>query len=138
MEAIEREIDHLEEEEPGGVYAAMLALKKRGAEAVEPLAQVLRDRERPATLRARVVDTLALIGTPGVVDHLTEALVDPDVQVRIHAIGALGELGDPAALPALEKLTDRDGGILVIDGTQYIAVQDELHEAIRLIRERSS
>ena len=118
------------------VFEAMFALKKRGKDAVAPLVALLEDQEQSPTLRARIIDTLALIPRVDVQSKLIAALDDPDVEVRIHAIGALSEIGDGKALPALERISQNDGGLLVIGGTQYIAVQDEINEAIRLITER--
>lgn len=135
MEGIERELDQLGGEDAEQAFQAMFALQKRGREVIEPLLAIIQDREKPATLRARVVDTLALTREPGVTVALLEALQDPDVQVRIHAIGALAELGDETALPALEKLAEHDGGLLII-GSLKISVQDELQQAIRQIRGR--
>ncbi len=41
--------------------------------------------------------------------HLEQCLRDPARRVRAGAIAALGELGDPQAIPALESYADREG-----------------------------
>ena len=133
---MEEELVFLGGEDQEKVFQAMFALKQRGPDAVAPLVALLEDQEQTSILRARIIDTLALIPHVDVMPQLIGALEDPDVEVRIHAIGALSEIGDDRALPALERMSQNDGGILVIGGTQYIAVQDEINEAIRLIRER--
>ena len=133
---MEEELVLLGGEDQEKVFQAMFALKKRGKDAVAPLVALLEDQEQSPTLRARIIDTLALIPRVDVQPQIIAALDDPDVEVRIHAIGALSEIGDGKSLPALERISQNDGGLLVIGGTQYIAVQDEINEAIRLIRER--
>jgi aminopeptidase N len=41
-------------------------------------------------------------------DRLVELLDDPDLRVRLAAVGALQELADDRAVPALQRLADRD------------------------------
>jgi HEAT repeat protein len=55
--------------------------------------------------RTRICWVLASIGDRNAVPILVELLHDPELFVRIAALRALGEIGDPASLGAVEKLT---------------------------------
>ena len=55
--------------------------------------------------RTRICWVLGFIGDRSSVPALIELLRDPEVFVRIAALRALGEIGDPATLGAVEKLT---------------------------------
>lgn len=74
------------------------ALKTFSASAVEPLIASLRSGSRQ--VRRRASRALAALGELSL-ESLSEALDDPVVRVRASACEALGELGRPAALPAL-------------------------------------
>ena len=86
---------------------------------------------RPAQTRTAATAALGKLGKaeqqrPQVVERLTELLDDPALRVRIAAARALGTLGDKDALPALQRLADRDA--------HGFAVR-RAREAVRQIRE---
>lgn len=64
-------------------------------------------------------------GKPEVTDHLTHLLDDPWFRVRLEATVALGELLDPKAINALERLIERE-----LDGR----VKRRAREAVRKIQ----
>ena len=85
---------------------AVDALVELGAAAIAPLHAAL-GQATPVALLA--VEALAHIPCAERVGALTEALVHPHPEVRRRAAVMLGEIGDPAAFPALAVLLDRNG-----------------------------
>lgn len=71
-----------------------------------PLLHILRDATSAAEkhARARALRLLGAVGGAEAEHALLAALGDSDRYIRGIAVMALGELGDPAALPSLEKL----------------------------------
>src|SRR5262249_62136192 len=59
-------------------------------------------------LRKKPSAALARFRTREVAEALMFSLSDTDEEVRFAAAGGLGEVGDERAIPALEKLVDRD------------------------------
>lgn len=55
--------------------------------------------------RSQICQVLASIGDREAVQGLIELLHDPDIFVRVAALRALGEIGDPSSVAAVEKLT---------------------------------
>ena len=53
-------------------------------------------------VRSVAAETFVIIPDPNVIENLIDALNDQNRQVRISAAKALGRLGDPQAIPALE------------------------------------
>jgi HEAT repeat protein len=53
-------------------------------------------------VRLVAAETFVIIPDPNVIENLIDALNDQNGQVRISAAKALGRLGDPKAIPALE------------------------------------
>jgi HEAT repeat protein len=92
------------------VYAATMALREAGAEAVAPLIEVLlNDKEKPI-VRCRAADALAIINDHRAVEPLIRTLSDNDVHLRWSVIGALGKIGDTRSLPYLEHIAANDNG----------------------------
>jgi HEAT repeat protein len=105
------------------IYALGLIGDRR---ALAPLVDVLRDRDRPALLRAMAAEALADLRDPTAVDPLIAALSDELAEVRFFAAFALGEIGDTRALPALQERIDRDDANVV---PGYSSVRDEAARA---------
>jgi HEAT repeat protein len=68
-------------------------------------------------LRHLAKSTLITIGSPAV-PFMTAALDSKSVRVRRGLIQALGEIGDPAAVPSLEKVQENDPDILLRDAAK--------------------
>lgn len=83
------------------------AAAKMGASAVEPMIQLLKDRQ--FTNRRATVETLAQTGDVRVAPALIAALKDPDPHIRVAAAEAFTHLRDPHAVePLAASLRDND------------------------------
>ena len=80
-------------------HAALWALDKIGASAVEPLIAALNDRQDG--VRAAAAKTLEKVGDGRAVEPLIAKLSDKSHFVREAAAEALGQIGDARAVPAL-------------------------------------
>ncbi|MGZ3449553.1 MAG: HEAT repeat domain-containing protein [Polyangiales bacterium] len=78
------------------------AVKLSGFADVAAVATLLGDAD--PVIRSHAADALGVFKAKGSVAGLSAiAATDPDEEVRIDAVNALGEIGDPAARPAIEK-----------------------------------
>jgi HEAT repeat protein len=78
------------------------AVKLGGFADVAGIANLLGDAD--PIVRSHAADALGVFKAKGSIAGLSAiAATDPDEEVRIDAVNALGEIGDPAARPALEK-----------------------------------
>ena len=75
--------------------------------ATGPLVALLSVRE--VAVRGAVAQALGRLGDAGAVEPLAAALGDWSLLVRESAAVSLGVLGDQRAVPALEKLSAREG-----------------------------
>jgi HEAT repeat protein len=128
-----RSIDRLKSENPVLKKQAVIYLgQHRCAEAVPPLLELL-NSEQPRDLLLAVINALGAIGGQPAADQLIPVLSDKDLDVRpaaivalarmrsrnavsplaelarsgeprLPAIWALGQIGDPAAVPVLKEL----------------------------------
>lgn len=99
-----------------------------GERAIDALLEAVTDVGEAARVRGMAAEALAR--TARAVPTLIAALADPLVEVRFWAAFALGQTGDPAALPALERLAATDDVVLPGWGT----VKQEAAAAIEIIR----
>jgi hypothetical protein len=107
--------------------AAAYALAAVGTESALPiLIAVLQDSAHSPAVRGMVAETLSNFAYPSVVESLITSLDDPEVEVRFWATYALGEIGDPQALPKLRQLALDDVGVLANWGT----IKQEARQAI--------
>jgi HEAT repeat protein len=97
---------------------------------VDPLLEKLADRDENPRVRGAVAEALAGPQVRRAVPHLIAALGDASVEVRFWAAFALGELGDPKALGALERLAQTDRSTL----PGWRTVGEEATAAIENIR----
>jgi len=74
--------------------------------AVPGLIAALRRKKEDPTVKAEAAEALGYIRNRAAVGPLIALLNDPNPSVRFQAVFGLGTLGDPRALPALEKLRD--------------------------------
>lgn len=100
--------------------------------AVDPLLAVLADPSADPRLRGFAAEALIGPGERRAVPPLIAALADPSAEVRYWAAFALGQLADPAALDALERLAQTDEAIVPGCGS----VKEEAAAAIKSIRAR--
>lgn len=82
--------------------ASAEALARFGAASFEVLVEALEHPEM--WIRIHSVDVLPRVKEPRVALVLLEMLKDAEREVRKHVIAAMGELGDPRTLPALQEI----------------------------------
>lgn len=133
---LEEEIDNLRLRTPDNILSAMERLRKIGTPAVEPLIKALLDESEARSFRARVADTLAMIGSREAVAPLIQTLNDPDVEVRWHAVQALASIGDGRAILPLEQMAATDNGSFSITSSLHVYVADDARKAILEIDKR--
>jgi HEAT repeat protein len=111
--------------------AAVEALAKIGAPAVEPLIGVLdtgkwADHPGSAEIRAGAADALGEIGDPQAIGVLLRCLWDNIPAVRSSAASALGKIGEPAVLRLIEilELHGRHAPIAAAQALRQIMGQD--------------
>jgi len=94
----------------------------------------LADRNEDPRVRGLAAEALTEAGERRAVPSLIAVLGDPSVEVRFWAAFALGQLGDPAALRALERLAETDDAEL----PGWRSVKDEAADAIERIRQHAA
>ena len=91
-----------------------LGFQSQGHQAAGSLLRTLADSDEEADVRAHSAEALGHLANqlgehePEVLAALLHALRDGSAEVRFWAAFALGNLGDDAAIPALERLAARD------------------------------
>jgi len=135
-QAVQPLITALHEDENVDVrVAAAYALGLLGDnQVVEPLVSTLSDQSQEPRVRGMAAEALSDIRDSRAVTPLIAALTDTSVEVRFWAVFALGALGDPQALPELERLAATDETIL----PGWWAVSREATEAIQRIQDREA
>jgi HEAT repeat protein len=98
-----------------------------------PLLAVLADRSQPADLRGQAAESLGTIDhAANAVPALIAALGDAEAAVRFFAAFALGGIGDPRALEALDRVAATDHALV----PGFSSVADEARNAAAHIRAR--
>ncbi len=119
------------------VYTAIVELRAMGDAVVPALLGILSDPAHHAGARSRAADLLADLRATAAVGPLIETLEQAPVLLRWSIAIALGRLGDPSAIPALEKLVRHDDGEETPSRGFTIRVRDAAAEALeRLHRGR--
>lgn len=74
-----------------------------------------------------------------IVDHLSTLLSDPLLRVREYAAQALGRIGDPSAIPALQRAAerDRDGRMIRLSREAIVAIKASTSRSDELVALRS-
>lgn len=98
--------------------------------AIAPLIEVLSARDEPEDLRAHAAEALGHHWAHEAFDSLMDTATDPSALVRFWSIFALGNLGDAAAIPLLERLAEQDHA--EIEG--WWSVAKEARDSIAQIR----
>jgi HEAT repeat protein len=71
-----------------------------------------------------------------VVSDLIALLADPSPEVRYWAAFALGQIGAPASIPALERMASSDVAVLSADRSPQPSLKQEALDALESIRAR--
>lgn len=104
------------------------------ARAQAQLRALLVDPAQPAKLRGQAAESLAYLNdAKSSVPFLIAALDDSEAVVRFYAAFALGAIGDPAALYALDRVAAQDHAA----DSAGTTVGDEAREAAALIRAKT-
>jgi len=126
LEVYDRDV---EEEEVKN--AARTALRELRGEL--PVTQIVKDAtsspEKHA--RARALRLMGVVGGPEAQKVLVGALADDDYYVRGIAVMALGELGNPAAVPSLEKLIEDPANQRIVHLVRTTLTQLRSHQEAR-------
>ena len=91
-----------------------LGFHPQGAQALDALLKTLADRDEDPDVRAHAAEALGHMADrlgerdADVLAALLRSLTDTSAYVRFWSAFALGNLGDPRAIPALERLAERD------------------------------
>ena len=94
--------------DPHNRVAAAYVLGLSGdSRAVEPLIQVVGGTDLPE-VRSHAAEALGNLADDKATDFLINALEDNSAEVRFWSAFALGEIGNPKAIPELEKLSAED------------------------------
>jgi HEAT repeat protein len=101
---------------------------------VEPLLLTLKNQSEEPGVRGHAAEGLAHKRNARIVPALIDALRDNSAEVRFWAAFALGQQGDPEALPELEKLVATDKA--VVPG--WWAVNKEAADAVKIIQSSQS
>lgn len=113
-----------------GAAAAWTLGRLGHASSVQPLRAVLRNTSADGDVRAHAAEALGALRSHDALMDLIAALEDPSPDVKYWAAYALGEIGDPAALPALDRLAHSDHALVGSAGS----VAAEASSAAELIR----
>lgn len=112
------------------MYAAIVRLRAIGRDAEPGLLRILVDPARHPGARARAAELLGDLGARGAVPALVETLTDASVQLRWSVAQALGRIGDPSSVPALEHAARHDDGELTPTPGFTIRVRDAATAAL--------
>jgi HEAT repeat protein len=91
-----------------------LGFHPQGAQALDALLETLADQQEDPDVRAHAAEALGHMADRlderegDVLAALLRSLTDASAYVRFWSAFALGNLGDPRAIPALERLAERD------------------------------
>jgi HEAT repeat protein len=113
-QGLERLLASHERPEVRAKAAWALGFHAQGPQAAGSLLRTLADRDEDADVRAHAAEALGHLADrlgerePDVLGALLHGLRDPSPEVRFWSAFALGNLGDEAAIPALELLAARD------------------------------
>ncbi|HEX4915798.1 MAG TPA: HEAT repeat domain-containing protein, partial [Vicinamibacterales bacterium] len=107
--------------------SALRVLIASGRAVVEPLVQLLSDRE--ANLRMHAALALGELHAHEAAPVLVGALDDPDENVRFHAIEALGRIGAAESIDPLSKIAASDNFFLAFAAIDALSKTDDARVA---------
>lgn len=106
--AVQLIIEHLKQGKVEFPDLASKVLEDIGDAAVEPLINILGDKESP--IRSLAARSLGIIGNAEAIDSLIDTLNDEKISVRINAANALGCFSDSRIVePLINALEDKEG-----------------------------
>lgn len=133
-EAVQRLLNMVDRDPTKSVrLAALHALGMIGSSISTPgLIRVLEDPSEDAEVRADAAEASAHVGDERIVDALIDSLSDSSPLVRYSAAYALGEQGDPKAVPSLTELASHDDA-----ETKWGSVASSARRALESIANRN-
>lgn len=123
---------HREHHDLNVLNSALRVLIGSGRAVIEPLMQMLSDKE--ANLRMHAALALGELHAPEAATALVGALEDPDENVRFHAIEALGRLGAAEAIEALARIAASDNFFLAFAAIDALSKTDDARVAPLMVQ----
>jgi hypothetical protein len=118
LEEYRRELEAFQHEHAGfqhlELYAGWLETERpKVSDDAEALLRIAEDKDRPLKERGDAAAELGRFKEGGVIERLSRLLPGGYDVLTLEVINALGEIGDPRALPALERV--KSGGNQPVD-----------------------
>jgi HEAT repeat protein len=101
---------------------------------IGPLRSAATDRASEASVRGHAIEALGRLRAQEAVPDLIALLDDPSAELRYWAAYALGQIGDPTSIPALERMASVDDAVL----RTGFSLREEALEALENIRGMNS
>jgi HEAT repeat protein len=120
-----------EHRDPGVLNSALQVLALGGIDAIEPLAEFLKDPD--ADLRIYATHALGDQHDPRAIPALVAALADGDINVRYHAIEALGKMRAVDAVDALAAVAESRDFFLSFPAIDALTLIGDARIAPRLV-----
>lgn len=103
---------------------------KFGDKAVPVLAAYANNREETTSFRGACIDALGAINSPATIPVLLPLLDDPDIMVRIQAIGALGQTKNEEVFQALLRGLENIAPFKILEGTHDFGYKPAIQQAL--------
>jgi HEAT repeat protein len=113
-------------------YALSFMFSKHSKEAAQALLSVLTDKKEKTVVRAQAAEGLGNMRHRPAFKALMLALHEKNTEVRFWSAFAVGQLGDPRALPKLREMVRHDPGVL----SGWGSIKKEARDAIRAINRK--
>lgn len=110
--------------------AAWMVGMTHAKEAIPQLKDIVSDETLDVNVRSHAMEALALLGAKETVPGIIDLLKNDSAEIRFWAAYALGQLGDPRALPSLKMLINDVG----ISARGHGSVGEEAKNAIENIQ----
>jgi HEAT repeat protein len=97
---------------------------------IGPLWAAAMDQASEASVRGHAIEALGRLQAQEAVPDLMALLNDPSAELRYWAAYALGQIGDPTSIPALERMASVDDAVL----RTGFSLREEALDALENIR----